>query len=118
MRTLARNGRTSDMPSGPPKLISRTASCAAILPRAQLVNRVDQRAHMIDRCLRQDAVPEVEDVSWSAAGALQDGGGAAPDVGRRGEQCHRIEIALHAAVVADGLPGGVEVEAPVDADDV
>ena len=55
-------------------------------------------------------------------GAAGDAGenivGAAEHPFRRAEQQGRIEIALHGAVVADALPGPVERNPPVNADDV
>src|SRR5262249_42427922 len=78
----------------------------------------DQGAHVVDRGLGQDAVPEVEDVTGTTGGLTEDGGRARPDGRDRGEQRQRVEVALHGHVVADARPGGVEVDPPVDPDHV
>ena len=115
--TFSRNGRISSGRVGPPKAISRTASRhpASAAARRELVHGVDQRAHVVDRRLGQDAVAEVEDVAravpppargWRPRGARISGIGASSAVG--------IEVALHGDVVAEPRPGRVEVDAPVE----
>ena len=73
---------------------------------------------VIDRRFRQDAVAEIENMSGTAAGAAQDFRHAAFDFFRRSEQRDRIEVALHGDVVADRGPAVVEIDAPVQADDI
>ena len=79
---------------------------------------VDHGDHMIDRRFRQDAVAEIENMSGTAAGAAQDFRHSAFDFFRRGEQRDRVEVALHGDIVADGGPAFVEIDTPVEADDI
>src|SRR5437667_10109190 len=115
--TLARKGRTSSARVGPPKASSSTPS-AGMLPRRQLVDGVDQRAHVIDRGLGQDAVAQVEDVPGATRRLVEDGGGARADLRDGCEQRRRVEVPLYRDVVAEARPRGVEVDAPVEADHV
>src|SRR2546428_5599129 len=69
--------------------------------------------------LGEHAVPEIEDVARTSAGAGED----VTDLTRalRGgrEQCRGVEIALDRAITPpDARPGGVQRNAPVDADHV
>ena len=83
--------------------------------------RVDvlrEHLHVLDRRGRQDAVPEIEDVTRPAADAREDVVGLLEHPRRRAEQQRRIEIALDAAVGADARPRLVDRDAPVGADDV
>ncbi len=88
----------------------------ALSPR-KFMHRVDQCDRIINRRLREDAVAEVEDVAGAAGGLSENFGGAAADFGAVGEKHAGVEVALHGAVEADGAPGVVEANAPVDADD-
>lgn len=40
-------------------------------PLALLVDEVDQQSHVVNRCLRQDAVTQVEDMPRPAVSLLQ-----------------------------------------------
>src|SRR2546428_673119 len=63
-------------------------------------------------------MPEVKDVAVVAAGAVQNPRGAIANLIERTEQRYRIEIALHPDVVADALPAGGQVDAPIEPDHV
>src|SRR5215470_17207030 len=73
---------------------------------------------VFDRCYRQDAVSEVEDVPRTAAGSFEHVVDRFENAIERCEQHGGIEIALDGAIGADAIPGLVERRAPVDADDV
>src|SRR5204863_3004187 len=64
------------------------------------------------------AVAEVEDVAGPAAGPPQHVARALADQIRRTEEDRRLEVALDAAVAADARPRLVELNAPVDRDQV
>ena len=53
-----------------------------LAPGTQLMHRLHQREHILDRRLRQHAVAEVEDVARTAGGLGQDVRGAAADAVR------------------------------------
>src|SRR6266446_4379360 len=90
----------------------------SVLPSlgGHLVDHVDERLHVIDGRVGQDAVAEVEDVARAAAGAAQDVGNPLADVRGLRHQHDGIEVALHRDVVTDGGPRGVELDPPVQAD--
>ena len=68
--------------------------------------------------LRQHAVAEVEDVAGPTARAAQHVSRRLLDVRPRPEQDRRVEIALNAALCADRRPRAVELDTPVEPDDV
>ncbi len=80
------------------------------------MHKLHQRRHMLHRRLRQNAVPQVEDMSGATAGPLQHICGPAFDLGEGGEQRYRVQVALDGDVVAQPAPGIVQVDAPIDAD--
>ena len=59
------------------------------------MNRVDQRDRVIDRCLRKNSVPEIENVAGTSARLIENRASASADFGNVGKQRNRIEIALH-----------------------
>ena len=61
---------------------------------------------------------EVEDVAGAVFGAAQHVADAVADGLPGREEEDGVEVALHALVVTDALPGVVEVDAPVEAHDV
>src|SRR5579885_2116243 len=58
--------------STPHRIASRMASRRR-LAAAQLVNRFNQGDYVVDRSFRQDAVSEIEDMTGTAGGLVQDG---------------------------------------------
>jgi hypothetical protein len=82
------------------------------------VDEARERLDVLDGSGREDAVAEVEDVPGAPARSLQDVVGGAQQAMARPEEQRRIEVALHRPVRADLLPGDVERQPPVDADDV
>ena len=72
------------------------------------MHEVDEPPQEIRIGVRKDAVPQVEDVSRPVRSAAQDvarplGGGIPP-----GDHACGVQVALHAAVEADALPGTIE----------
>ena len=67
---------------------------------------------------RKDAVAEIEDVAARALCALQDVSSAPLDQLLRPEEDGRIEIALERDAIAHARARGVEIDAPVDAEDL
>src|SRR5208282_4427029 len=117
---------------GPPKPIIRTASygtarcgtaspgvCALTeLSAAQFVDRIDQRYHVIDRSLGQNAVAEIEDVARAPAGLVQNRLRARANLAHVGEQHDRVEISLYRDAVTETRPRLAQVHAPVKPDHV
>src|SRR3712207_6639915 len=84
---------------------------------ALLVDELDQADDVVERGAGEEAVAEVEDVAEPPARAAQDVGRLLlHDLGGA-EEGGGVEVALDAEVVADPLPGDVEWDAPVDAND-
>ena len=81
------------------------------------MHHLDHGLHLLDRCVLQDAMSQVEDVTGAACGAAQDVFDASFEFGERGEEGGRVEIALHSTIVTDNLPALVERDAPVESDD-
>ena len=69
-------------------------------------------------CLGEDAVPEVEDVSGPASSRVQDRRHAFFNLLRRPKQRRRIQVPLDPHLVAEPFPGLVEVDAPIDPDNI
>ena len=74
--------------------------------------------HVFQRCVWQDAVADVEDVSWLSAGASQDVIRRGKEAIARREEDRRIEVALHRAAVSDDSPGFIERLPPIEANHV
>src|SRR5439155_26578024 len=72
----------------------------------------------VGRGFGDDAVAEVEDVPRAAARAIEHLAHLATQGLARREQGGGIEVPLDPLTVAQPTPGGVQGDAPVDADDV
>src|SRR5438270_10875270 len=103
---------TSSSRFGLPYAMSSTALCSAAMHERR------EPLEMLDRGVRQDAVPEIENMSRSAAGGFHHASGAVLDNRPRAKQERRIEVALDAPVVAHHPPGVAKIHPPVDADAV
>src|SRR5256885_14116854 len=79
---------------------------------------LDEQLEILPACLGRPAMAEVEDVSGPAAGPPQHVARALADQVRRTEKDRGLEVALDAAVPADARPRLVELNAPVDRDQV
>src|SRR2546422_501812 len=77
-----------------------------------------ERLEILQRAAREHAVTEVEDVTGPSGGPPQHLARTQDDVLDRPEQHRRVEVALDPMFVADTPPTGVEVDAPVERDDV
>src|SRR5689334_19979131 len=111
-----RYGWTSSRELGPPYAITSTPTGAATL-RRDFVDEVDHLAHGVHRRVRQETVPDVEDVARAATGALHHIARRSFHGLTRPEQRHRIEVALHRAT-RKPRPALVERHAPVQPDHV
>src|SRR5436190_14600927 len=112
-RMSCRYGSTSSIVSGPPYAMTRTASEAP----SSAMHEVYHGAHGRDIGLGQDPMAQVEDVPRPSRGALQDITDLTRAFTLRRQQRGGLEVALDRAI-ADSRPGGVERNAPVDADHV
>src|SRR5688572_4432526 len=97
---------------GPPYAITRTAIRSAVM------HEVYHGAHGVYVRLRQHTMSEVEDVTRPPAGALQDVTDLAIPFRSRREQRRGFEVALNRPLAPDSRPGGIDGNAPVDADHV
>src|SRR5215217_6045075 len=79
---------------------------------------VDEALDVIDRCLRQHAVAEVEDVTGRAAGPIEHCPRARLNCLPGSEERRRVEVALDGDRAAEPSPRLAEVDPPIDADHV
>src|SRR5688500_12504528 len=77
-----------------------------------------EHLHVLDRSRGQDAVTQIEDVARPAVDAAQHVVGLLEHPRWRAEQQRGIQVSLYGVVAADSLPGLVDRNAPVHADDV
>src|SRR5467141_1950136 len=82
------------------------------------VNGLDQQLQILDAGFRKYTVAEVEDVARTAPGSAQHIARALADKVGRPEQDRGVEVALDAVVVTDATPSFVELDSPVEGDDV
>src|SRR5512139_1513665 len=82
------------------------------------MDKLREQLHMFHRRGGKDPMPEVEDVSRPAADARQHVFGLLEHALGGAEQQRRIQVALDGTVEADLLPGLVDRNPPVGADDV
>lgn len=82
------------------------------------VDEVDECADVVDGRGGEYAVAEVEDMSGSSAGVVEDAARLLANDGDGSEQDGGVEVSLHGDVVAEAIPGEVEWDAPVESDDV
>src|SRR5690242_4976080 len=68
--------------------------------------------------MRWHSVPKVEYMTRPPSGTLENSARFGLDSLPRSEQDRRIEVALHAALVADLVPAAIERNAPVEADHI
>src|SRR5579864_4822649 len=77
-----------------------------------------QRLHMVDRSLRQDAVPQIENMARTPCGLLQDRFSARAYELVLCEQHTGIEISLNRAAMLQQAPAFVERDAPIQSNDL
>jgi hypothetical protein len=82
------------------------------------VDHVDGGFDMLDRRRRQNAVAQVENMSIAAGSPVQDIFHPAFNFMERAIQCDRIQVPLHGAIVTDHGPCLIEMDAPINADDI
>jgi hypothetical protein len=105
----------SDTNAGETARLSEVVSDTGRCPVADVL---DEAADVLDRCLRDEPVPDVEDVAGATARAVEHVVDPQPELSPWREQGHRIEVALHGSFVPDDLPRLVQRQLPVEADDV
>src|SRR5919197_2244149 len=81
------------------------------------MHEIHNRAHSSDLGFRQDAMAEVEDVAGSSCGALQNVADLSGSFRGGSEQRDGFQVALDGSRT-DALPGGIQRNPPIDADDV
>src|ERR1035438_383634 len=81
----------------------------------ELADEVDHGPHAVHRCLRQNAMAQIEDMARARPGALQNLMNSHFQLGQRREQNRWIQIALHSGAIADVHPSLVDVDAPIHA---
>src|SRR6266511_3934088 len=69
---------------------------------------------MFHRGLGQNAMAQIKNMTGSGAGAAQDFSDPVFDFLRRCIERDRIEISLDGDIIADGFPGFVKINAPVE----
>src|SRR5229473_2341743 len=79
---------------------------------------LNQGLKVFERAARKNAMAEVEDVASASACTPQHLASPRDHALGGPEKDSRVEVALHAAIEADALPARVEVDAPVERDDV
>jgi hypothetical protein len=83
-----------------------------------LVDVFHHAAHGIDRRADEDAVPQVEDVTWITTSTIEDEIGSAAELLPGREERRGIEVALYADRGPEHGAGAVERHAPVETQDV
>src|SRR3989338_6550973 len=82
------------------------------------MNGLCHRNHMFYWSIREDSVAQIKDMAWPAASATENLRYLATDLIDRSQQSHRVQVPLDPDVIAHGLPGLVQIDPPVQADDI
>src|SRR4030042_2585305 len=80
---------------------------------AILMNRFDQRSYIFDRCVRKDAMSEIEDVTRSTSNAIKNSLNLLLNQIPRSQQNNRIEVSLYRHVIANTGPSLPDIHAPI-----
>src|SRR5713226_10065553 len=83
-----------------------------------LADGFDQRLQVLERAAGQHAVTQIEDVARTPGRPPEHLARPVDNEFERSEEHRRVKVALHAAIVADAPPAGIEVDAPVERDDI
>src|SRR5216683_573525 len=78
------------------------------------LHKTSQILHILDRGLWQNAMAEIENVSWPSAGTAQNFLRARLQFFPAGEEQNRIQVALHGAAKFQAAPAFVQRNAPVE----
>ena len=74
----------------------------------------DKRNHILDRCLRQYTVTEIEDVTGPSTGLLENLPGLSPKMVLVCKQGNRIEIAHYTNLIPNTFPTFIQRHAPIE----
>src|SRR5271165_2954397 len=116
---LRRYSGISSSASGVPCASSSTAVRSLMaVHRRVFPDELYYLLHVFDRCIGDNAVAEVEDMSGAAPCLIEDLAYSPADQLRLGEQCDGVEIALHCARIIEVTPRCIERNPPVKPEDV
>src|SRR5271165_2932969 len=116
---LRRYSGISSSASGVPCASSSTAVRSLMaVHRRVFPDELHYLLHIFDRCIGNNAVAEVEDMSGAAPCLIKDLAYPFADELGPGEQCDGVEIALHRARIIKVTPRRIERNPPVKPEDV
>src|SRR5690348_816155 len=116
-------------PAAPPPMMTTCAAFSLLLlkvsasdsadvaDRRILMHKLHQAPHVLDWRLRQDAMPDIEDISRAPSHLFEDMLRARLKRLPRREQRHRIKVSLQGNIVAQAAARIRHLDAPVHADD-
>ena len=84
---------------------------------AVLMDGINEGQDIVDRCGRQDPMPQVKNMAWSTTCLLQNALHTLTHIGPVSKEHGRIEIPLHAHLTQT-LPGMVQLNAEIHPVDV
>ncbi len=73
----------------------------------------DKRDHVLDRCLRQNTVTKIKDVTGSSTRLFENLSRSRAKVVLVRKQCDRIEIAHYTNIVPNAFPSFIQRYAPI-----
>src|SRR5947209_11322131 len=82
------------------------------------MHSVDQLNYILRRCLGQNSMAEIKNVSWSTSSLIKNLLRFGPKMGRTCEQRNRVKITHNSFVVPNALPGLIEPNAPINANHI
>ena len=78
----------------------------------------DECNHILDRCLRQDTVTEIEDVAGPSTGLCENFANVSAKVVQACKQIDRIEIAHYTDIEPNALPSFIQRYAPIQSNHI
>src|SRR5262245_5612287 len=82
------------------------------------MHRVHHGDDVLHRSFGKNAVAQIENMTGPTARLTEDIFDAPTDFLGRGQQSGRVKVSLNANIVSQNIPSRVELDAPVDSDDV
>src|SRR5712691_4137196 len=128
---MARTKHTASLPGqgekrsqqpgvGPPNPTKRTPSKwgkVMVGSGTVLMDCINEGQDIVNRCGRQDPMPQVKNVAWPATCLLQNALHTLTHIGPVSKEHGRIEIPLY-AYLTQTLPGMVQLNAEIHPDDI